>query len=90
MLKREIQPFPTFIYPHDPFRLVENKFNRRRFDPFSGHHQHHIFLTGVWKSQGRLRVFPAFIAIFWDFVLQRNSNPPKEFHQRIVNYLGLF
>jgi alpha,alpha-trehalose phosphorylase len=27
MLQREIQTFPTFIYPHDPFRLVEKKFN---------------------------------------------------------------
>ena len=27
MLQREIQTFPTFIYPHDPFRLVEKKYN---------------------------------------------------------------
>ena len=27
MLQREIQVFPTFIYPHDPFRLVEKKYN---------------------------------------------------------------
>ena len=30
MLQREIQTFPTFIYPHDPFRLVEKKFNPGR------------------------------------------------------------
>jgi alpha,alpha-trehalose phosphorylase len=30
MLRREIQTFPTFIYPHDPFRLVEKKFNPAR------------------------------------------------------------
>lgn len=30
MLQREIQTFPTFIYPHDPFRLVEKKFNPPR------------------------------------------------------------
>ena len=27
MLQREIETFPTFIYPHDPFRLIEKKFN---------------------------------------------------------------
>ena len=27
MLRREIQTLPTFIYPHDPFRLVEKRFN---------------------------------------------------------------
>lgn len=30
MLQREIQTFPTFIYPHDPYRLVEKKFNPGR------------------------------------------------------------
>jgi alpha,alpha-trehalose phosphorylase len=30
MLQRKIQTFPTFIYPHDPFRLVEKKFNPSR------------------------------------------------------------
>ncbi|MDH5237635.1 MAG: glycoside hydrolase family 65 protein, partial [Acidimicrobiia bacterium] len=30
MLKREIQTFPTFIYPHDPWRLVEKKHNPSR------------------------------------------------------------
>jgi alpha,alpha-trehalose phosphorylase len=30
MLRREIQTFPTFIYPHDPFRLIEKKFNPGR------------------------------------------------------------
>ena len=30
MLQREIQTFPTFIYPHDPWRLVEKKFNPPR------------------------------------------------------------
>jgi len=30
MLQREIQTFPTFIYPHDPFRLVEKRFNSSR------------------------------------------------------------
>ena len=30
MLRREIQTFPTFIYPHDPWRLVEKKYNPPR------------------------------------------------------------
>ena len=30
MLQREIQTFPTFIYPHDPWRLVEKKYNPSR------------------------------------------------------------
>jgi alpha,alpha-trehalose phosphorylase len=30
MLRREIQTFPTFIYPHDPWRLVEKKLNPPR------------------------------------------------------------
>jgi alpha,alpha-trehalose phosphorylase len=30
MLQREIQTFPTFIYPHDPWRLVEKRFNPDR------------------------------------------------------------
>ncbi|WP_051979366.1 glycoside hydrolase family 65 protein [Edaphobacter aggregans] len=30
MLRRQIQTLPTFIYPHDPFRLVEKKFNPGR------------------------------------------------------------
>jgi alpha,alpha-trehalose phosphorylase len=30
MLQREIQTLPTFIYPHDPWRLVEKKFNPKR------------------------------------------------------------
>src|SRR6516165_3830839 len=30
MLQREIQTFPTFIYPHDPCRLIEKKFNASR------------------------------------------------------------
>jgi alpha,alpha-trehalose phosphorylase len=30
MLRREIQTFPTFIYPHDPWRLVEKRLNPPR------------------------------------------------------------
>ena len=30
MLRREIQTFPTFIYPHEPWRLVEKTFNPPR------------------------------------------------------------
>ena len=30
MLHREVQTFPTFIYPHNPWRLVEKKYNPRR------------------------------------------------------------
>ena len=30
MLRRDIQTFPTFIYPHDPWRLVEKRYNHRR------------------------------------------------------------
>jgi len=30
MLQREIQTLPTFIYPHEPWRLVEKKYNPRR------------------------------------------------------------
>jgi alpha,alpha-trehalose phosphorylase len=30
MLRRQIQTFPAFIYPHDPFRLVEKQFNPSR------------------------------------------------------------
>ena len=30
MLRRDIQTFPTFIYPHDPWRLVEKRYNPRR------------------------------------------------------------
>jgi alpha,alpha-trehalose phosphorylase len=33
MLRRQIQTFPTFIYPHDPFRLVEKQFNPGRIAP---------------------------------------------------------
>ena len=30
MLRRDIQTFPTFIYPHDPWRLVEKRYHHRR------------------------------------------------------------
>jgi alpha,alpha-trehalose phosphorylase len=30
MLRREVQTLPTFIYPHDPWRLVEKQFNPQR------------------------------------------------------------
>jgi alpha,alpha-trehalose phosphorylase len=30
MLQRKIQTFPKFIYPHDPWRLVEKKYNPSR------------------------------------------------------------
>jgi alpha,alpha-trehalose phosphorylase len=30
MLQREVQTFPTFIYPHDPWRLVEKKYTPKR------------------------------------------------------------
>ena len=30
MLRREIQTFPTFIYPHDPWRLVEKQIQSSR------------------------------------------------------------
>ena len=30
MLRREIQTFPAFIYPRDPFRLIEKRFNPGR------------------------------------------------------------
>jgi len=30
MLQREVQTFPTFIYPHDPWRLVEKKYHPKR------------------------------------------------------------
>jgi alpha,alpha-trehalose phosphorylase len=30
MLQRDVQTFPTFIYPRDPFRLIEKRFNPGR------------------------------------------------------------
>ena len=30
MLRREVQTLPTFIYPHDPWRLVEKQYNPLR------------------------------------------------------------
>ena len=30
MLRREVQTLPTFIYPRDPWRLVEKQFNPQR------------------------------------------------------------